>query len=358
MTTPKGPGDVVWDVTYACPLRCVHCYSESGRRPARQLNHEEMLAVADAIISLRPQSVEFAGGEPLLVRGIVEVAERIREAGVAANLYTGGWTLDRRSAEEVTRVFSRITVSVDGASAEVHDRIRGRAGSFERAMSALAFLDDLSGKRVAGGADPVDFGVDYAVLRSNLHQLEEFCRTVAPRFPHMRFLTFAAAAPSGLASREGFAGHELLGFDQLRTLVSGERVERLRSLAPRSVRVTTSDNLILMMHPNFLRRHGFPLLQVEPDGEVRAMPIYEGTVGSLLTEDAGTLWKRAVERWSDPLVVEALSAVRSMEDWAEATRRIDYHFGTDDVRRRIDRRPLYPSGDPASSPLVPSSRTA
>ncbi|WP_345402547.1 hypothetical protein [Nonomuraea salmonea] len=26
--------------------------------------------------------------------------------------------------------------------------------------------------------------------------------------------------------------------------------------------------------------------------------------------------------------MEALSAVRSMEDWAEATRRIDYHFGT------------------------------
>ncbi|MGV9386930.1 radical SAM protein [Nonomuraea sp. NPDC003707] len=339
MSTPNGPSDIVWDVTYACPLRCVHCYSESGRRPARQLNHDEMLKVADAIVSFGPRAVEFAGGEPLLVRGITEVAGRLREAGMGVNVYTGGWTLDRRSAEEVTRVFSRITVSVDGADAEVHDRIRGRAGSFERAMNALTLLNDLSEERVANGLDPVEFGVDYAVLRSNLHQLEEFCRTVAPRFPYLRFLTFAAAVPSGLASRQGFADHELLSFDQLRTLVSGEHVERLRSLAPRQVQVATSDNMVLMMHPNALRRYGFPLLQVEPDGEVRAMPIYEGTVGSLLTEDAGTLWQRAVERWSDPVVVEALSAVRSMDDWAEATRRIDYHFGTDEVRRRIDRRP-------------------
>ncbi|WP_214410885.1 radical SAM protein [Sphaerisporangium fuscum] len=350
MSTPTGPSDVVWDVTYACPLRCVHCYSESGRRPARQLSHDEMLRVADAIISLRPQSVEFAGGEPLLVRGLIEVAGRIRAAGVAVNCYTGGWTLDRRSAEEVTRVFSRITVSVDGASAEVHDRIRGRAGSFERAMNALAVLDGLSRERVAAGLGPVEFGVDYAVLRSNLHQLEEFCGTVAPRFPHLRFLAFAAAVPAGLASREGFAEHELLDFDRLRELVSG--VERLRSLAPRSVRVTASDNMILMMHPNLLKRYGFPLLQVEPDGEVRAMPMYEGTVGSLLTEDAGTLWRRAVDRWSDPLVVEALSAVRSMEDWSEATRRIDRHFGTEEDRRRIDRRPPYTSGARVSS-LVP-----
>jgi hypothetical protein len=88
---------------------------------------------------------------------------------------------------------------------------------------------------------------------------------------------------------------------------------------------------------------------VEPDGEVRAIPIYEGTVGNLLTEDVGALWEHVKERWSDPFVVEALSAVRSMEDWAEATRRIDYHFGTDEVRRRINRRPTYSLNDRTGS---------
>jgi hypothetical protein len=30
-----------------------------------------------------------------------------------------------------------------------------------------------------------------------------------------------------------------------------------------------------------------------------------------------------------------------MAQWAEAARRIDYHFGSADVRARIDRRPLF-----------------
>jgi hypothetical protein len=193
----------------------------------------------------------------------------------------------------------------------------------------------------------VTFGIDCAVMRSNLHQVEEFCAAVAPRFPHMRFLTFGAVAPSGLASRTGFTDHELLTDEELHALTGPEHAARLRSLAPSQVRVTTTDNRVLQMHPDMTRRFGFPLMQVEPDGEVRAMPAYEGTVGNLLTEDPAVLWERAVARRRDPFVVETLSSVRSMRDWAEATRRIDYHFGSDEVRRRIDRRPAYPAPAPS-----------
>ncbi|MGI5271711.1 radical SAM protein [Nonomuraea sp. CA-218870] len=331
---------MTWDITYACPLRCTHCYSESGRRPSRQLAHDEMLRVADAIVALGPESVEFAGGEPLLVRGIFEVAGRLRSAGITVNLYTGGWTLTRPMAEAATEVFSRITVSVDGATAEVHDRIRGRAGSYERAMRALALLEELAPAR------EVTFGIDCVAMRGNLHQLDEFCAAVAPRFPSLGFLIFGAVIPSGLASRPGFED-ELLTQDELRTLTDPEYVARLRALAPPTVQVMTTDNFMLQMNPGFIERYGFPMAQVEPDGEMRAMPIYEGTVGSLLEEDPLVLWERAIARWRDPFVVEALSSIRSMRDWAEATRRIDLHFGSGEVADRIRRRPAYLAVAPA-----------
>ncbi|MER6178206.1 radical SAM protein [Streptosporangium sp. NPDC001681] len=341
------PTDIIWDVTYACPLRCIHCYSESGRRPARQLSHGDMLRLADAIIAMRPDSVEFAGGEPLVVKGIYEIAEHIGRAGVTVNLYTGGWTLTPETAEEAARAFQRITVSIDGTDAEVHDRVRGRVGSFDRAMNALAMLDDIAARRAAEGGTPLIFGIDCSVVRSNFHQLADFCTDIAPRFPRMRFLNLAAAVPSGLASRPGFAETELLGNEELATLTSEEYTERLRSLAPASLAVTTSDNFILMMHPGIVASYGFPLMQIEPDGEVRAMPIYEGCVGNLLTEAPDVLWRRAVERWSDPFVVETLSPVRSMTDWAEATRRIDRRFGFPEVLTRIDRRPPWQAAQPA-----------
>ncbi|MEU1727802.1 radical SAM protein [Nonomuraea sp. NPDC005692] len=336
-----GPSDIIWDITYACPLRCVHCYSESGRRPTRQLSHEDMLEVADGIIALHPRTVEFAGGEPLLVKGIHEIAEHISQAGIEVNLYTSGWTLTAEAAQAAARVFSRITVSIDGADAATHDRIRGRSGSFDRAMNALTLLDDISRRASEHGYDPLLFGLDCVVMRGNFHQLGELCRVATSRAPHLRFLSFGAAVPSGLASRPTFADRELLTMEQLTTLMSSGHGQHLRSLVPSSVMVTVSDNFILQMNPKLVERFGFSLMQIEPDGQVRAMPVYEGTVGSLLTEDPQVLWERTVARWSDPFVVDALSGVRDWADWAAATRRIDYHFGSAEVRQRIDRRPEY-----------------
>jgi organic radical activating enzyme len=338
-----GPRDIVWDITYACPLRCVHCYSESGRRPSRQLSRDEMLRVADALVSLAPEGIVLSGGEPLLVKDLFEVTERISRAGIPVVLYTGGWTLRPWMMEDIARTVSRVSVSVDGATPEVHDRIRGRAGSFERAEKALTLLDDAARDRRAHGKEPIHFGMDCTLSQSSFHQMDAFCTIMAPRFPQMQFIWFGAAMPIGLASRVGFVDRELLSDTQVDQLATIEQLEHLQSLAPASVEVSVTDNRLLQMRPDLIASGRIPAMQVEPDGRVRAMAIYEGTVGSLLEEPPAELWKRAVARWSDPVVSETLSSVHTMKEWAEATRRIDYHFGTGDDRARIDRRPPYPS---------------
>lgn len=333
------PSDVIWDMTYACPLRCTHCYSESGRRPTRQLGRDDLLRIIDAIISLRPGGIALSGGEPLLVPGVFEVAERTQQAGIPTDVYTSGAPLRPWMIDEVARLFDRVVVSVDGATAMTHDRIRGRAGSFDGAMAALALLDRKAQEQRARGERPVRFGIDCVVLRSNFDQLDRFCTDVVPRFTELEFLWFGAAVPSGLASRVGF---ELVSDEQARQLADGGLAARLGSLAPPSVRVGCTDNRALQMHPERVANGtAFRAMQIEPDGEVRAMAIYEGTVGNIRTESAADLWRRAVERWSDPFVTSTLGAVHTMADWAEAARRIDYHFGSTQVRARIDRRPVY-----------------
>lgn len=339
---PAMPALVIWDVTYACPLRCVHCYSESGRRPARQLPHEQMLRVADAIASLNPTAVALAGGEPLLVRGLAEVAERLRATGAKVSLYTSGWRLTDEQVEMMERALDLVHVSVDGATPAVNDRIRGRAGAFEQAMAALDRLDAAAARRRAQGHPPLPFGIDYVVTRSNLGEVEAFCRDVVPRFPHLYGVSFGAAVPSGLASRPGFVAHELLDDAQADLLADPGYLARLRALVPTDAQVWTADNRILAMHPDAVAQgRTLPEMQVEPDGAVRAMAIYEGTVGNLLTEPPERVWRRAVRRWRDPVVVAALEPARGMRQWAEAVRELDRHFGTDDDRARIDRRPAY-----------------
>jgi hypothetical protein len=337
-----GPTCVIWDMTYACPLRCVHCYSESGRRATRQLSHEDMLRLADAICSIRPQVVLLSGGEPFAVKGVFDVAGRISRAGIQVDVYTSGWFLEPRMIERIPGSFNQVTVSLDGATPDVHDRIRGRSGSFDRAMNALAMLDGAAREQRTSGAGRLDFGIDCVMIRSNFHQMGEFCTSIAPRFPELGHLLFGAAVPSGLANRTGFAADELLSDDQIRVLGDAEHLWRLRSLSPPSVRVDTTDNRALQMRPDLIAQGMFfPAMQIEPDGEVRAMPIYEGSVGNILTRSPAELWQKAVARWSDPFVVETLSPVRTMKEWAAAARRIDNRFGSSEVLARIDRRPRY-----------------
>ncbi|GAA0366302.1 radical SAM protein [Streptomyces blastmyceticus] len=339
MSLSAGPEVIVWDTTYACPLRCSHCYSESGRRPTRQLHPPDMLRVTDALISLGPRVVALSGGEPLVVRGIFEVAERLRRAGVKTSVNTSGWVMSRSVAERLAEAFDEVIVSLDGATAEVHDRIRGRAGSFGRVMTALGMLDDVARRRRAEGARRLRFGIDCVVIRSNIGQLERFATDIARRFPELHTLAFNAAVPEGLAGRPEFCRYELLDHDMVVRMAGEEQLRRLRELAPPTVTVFTTDNFHLAMNPQRVaQRTDTRLMQVEPDGEVRGIPAYEGTVGSLLDVPAKELWERTLARLDDPFVIETLSAVHTVEDWAEAARRMDHHFASPEDRARIARR--------------------
>ncbi|MCK2240629.1 MULTISPECIES: radical SAM protein [unclassified Crossiella] len=334
------PNVLIWDMTFACPLRCYHCYTESGRRPARSLAAPELMKVADALISLGAELITLCGGEPLTLRPIVEVARRLRAGGLRVYVYTSGWNTKPALLDQLAGAVDKIVVSVDGPDAATHDRIRGRAGSFEHCMRTLGLLNDRVEQDLAAGRTPLRFGIDYVVVRSNYDQLDRMCAEVVPRFSSLETLSFGAVVPTGLASRPSFVEQELVSDEQAAELILPATRERLRAAAPAWVEVDTTDNFEVQMNPKYLADNpDFRPMEIEPDGAVRGMPIYEGTVGSLLTEDPVELWRRSRARWTDPFVLDCLSRIHTRRDWAEAIRQIDRHFGTPEVRARIDARP-------------------
>ena len=334
------PRFIVWDITYACPLRCTHCYSESGRRASKQLKTEDLYRVADAMIAAQPEAVILAGGEPLVVKDIFLVMQRMVNAGVNIVLYTAGWHISPNMLPMLMDLCTTVIVSIDGATAQVHDRIRGRANSFDRAINSLAKLNQKVHERKQEGKRCPLLGIDYVVMQSNFHQLRPFCVDIVPRFSELSTVSFGAVIPTGLASRPTFVAQEVLSNDQVHFLCQYE--EELQSLTPPSVDISTTDNLNFQLHPELLAQGvDLPAMQVEPDGKVRAMPIYEGTIGSLLNESLPVLWERAIAQWSHPFVVEKLTPATNGELWAEATRSIDQEFGSTEDLARIARRPSY-----------------
>jgi MoaA/NifB/PqqE/SkfB family radical SAM enzyme len=296
-----------------------------------------MLRLADVLVAMRPKSVQISGGEPMLVRDLFEVAARIRAGGVRLAIYLSGFGVDDEAARRLAQLFSWIHVSVDGGDSRSHDAIRGRRGSFDEAMAALAALDRAGAEVERERKKRVSFGIDCTIVRSNWKELDRFCTELSPRFPRLRFLNLRVALASGLSTRESYAERELLTEEEMAFVAEPELAARLRSITPASVERVSVENALL---PPMDGKPASPpeLMHVEPDGLVRGMPLYEGTVGNLLEEPAETLWQRSLARHADPFVTSALSGIRDMREWAAAARKIDQHFAAPQDLLRISRR--------------------
>jgi uncharacterized Fe-S cluster-containing radical SAM superfamily protein len=348
--------NVNWELTYACQLRCTHCCTESGRRASAKLPRERLLEIADLLAGSGVKSVQLTGGEPLLVPELFEIAERLRRADIELHLYTNGIAIPSANASELVRLFTCVHVSMDGPSASVHDPIRGRAGSFDACMAGLAVLDEAATR---AARPDFWFGVDCTVIQSNFPHLEAFCTDVVSRFPSLKFMVFGAGIPSGLATRRSFAERELLGPGQLSTLRDAAFAARLQAAAPSSVRVIVTDNFVFQMHPQLVREGNSKsdALEIGPEGGVRGMIIYEGVVGNILEDSLDVICQRAEQRFNDPFVLEVLSGVKTMIEWAEAARQIDMRFASEADRKRIASRADH-TGHPdvRSLPRLRSSR--
>lgn len=326
---------VIWDLTYACPLRCIHCYSESGRRPARMLDRERMRRVAEVIVAIGPERVSFSGGEPLLAPWWDEAARLLREAGIPVTVFASGWVMDESVARRLSESVTAVTVSVDGPDERTHDAIRGRAGSYRRAMAALDRLNRVKLARTEGAEPCFRLGVDYTVTRSGNGDLGEFVATVTSRFPNLDYVRFGAVMPVGLGQETGFVDAELLSDKELEALVDAE--PELISRASNGIGVSVTDvRSFLPTSP--LSVEGEGIAQIEPDGQLRAFACYEAKVGNVLDEPIGVLWDRALAWRARPFVREQTNSVHSLTDWARAARILDRRYGSEADKVRIARR--------------------
>lgn len=327
---------VIWDLTYACPLRCVHCFTESGnRRPAETLAREDMLKVLDAILRVKPNRVIFSGGEPLGVRWSLDAASALHDAGIPVHVYSSGWIMDRARAERIAETITGVIISIDGADPVVNDAVRGRAGAFERAHRALGILSEAKAEREQAGGSCFSLGIDYTVTRQGFENIERFVEETTSKFPELDFVRFGAVVPEGVAQEEAFVASQVLTGDELEALASSQA--RLAEHACNGVDVQVADVRFLLAG-NELSEEGESLAHIEASGQLRAFTTFEAKVGSVLEEPLDVLWQRALAWRADPYVAAQRQSIRSFQDWGRVTRTLDRRYGSAADRERISRR--------------------
>jgi heme b synthase len=161
----KAPRLVAWEVTRACNLACVHCRAAAVTQPdPGQLTTAEGFKLIDQIADLGQETILIlTGGEPMMRGDIFDLAARATEKGLRAVMAPNGTLITPETAIRMKESgIQRISVSIDGATPEDHDRFRGVKGAFERLMEGLGYA------RAAG----LDFQVNTTVTRQNLPQIQ------------------------------------------------------------------------------------------------------------------------------------------------------------------------------------------
>src|ERR1700761_5120232 len=94
------PVHVVWEITLACDLKCLHCGSRAGRPRPDELSTRECLDVVDKIAALGAREISLIGGEAYLRRDWTEIVRAIRSHGINCSMQTGGRNLNAHRIAE------------------------------------------------------------------------------------------------------------------------------------------------------------------------------------------------------------------------------------------------------------------
>jgi SynChlorMet cassette radical SAM/SPASM protein ScmF len=134
-------------LTEGCNLACSHCYlapkfdPDGKRHPVLPLKLFK-IAIKEAL-PLGLSGVKLSGGEPLLHPDILTILDILNQEKLSLVMETNGVLSNAKTIKAIARLDnSFVSVSLDGADKKTHDKIRGVAGAFNKATTAIRTFAD------------------------------------------------------------------------------------------------------------------------------------------------------------------------------------------------------------------------
>ncbi len=129
---------VMWNITRECNLSCKHCYMDARSPHPDEWTLDEGIRFIDEMARLEMPMLIVTGGEPLMSKNFFPFAFHAKEKGVRMVISTNGTLITPEVAVLLAEADIRyVGVSVDAATAEMHDAFRGVTGAFDRAMDGI-----------------------------------------------------------------------------------------------------------------------------------------------------------------------------------------------------------------------------
>src|SRR5690606_13596797 len=136
--------EMLWlELTNQCNLACSHCYAESGPHTGSQdtLSADEYRCLLDEASEANCRRVQFIGGEPTLHPSLIPMINHARLRGFSSiEVFSNLLRLSEAQIECFKKNAVSVATSLYGPTAEIHEGITLRQGSFKRTVANIARL--------------------------------------------------------------------------------------------------------------------------------------------------------------------------------------------------------------------------
>jgi radical SAM protein with 4Fe4S-binding SPASM domain len=272
------PRSVSLEMTYACNLRCKHCYVEAGAKQDGELNTTEMLGLLEKLKAAGIKEINVTGGEPLVRNDIFEILD-YSFSNFKTVLLTNGYGINEGIGQKLSKYRNMLVqLSLDGANAKTHDHLRGIDGSFDRVLNAMELLSKNGLRAVAS----------MTVTSFNLDQIEDVLK-IAKENGAIRFRA-GPIIPSGRAKE--------LNWNLSREDMSKfkDKIKELHEKYKNEIFVDAGDTILTEDEKEFVQTlkncgAGYKLVAIAPNGDVRpcaGLPsdvFYQGNICRESAED-------------------------------------------------------------------------
>ena len=125
----------------SCNYRCPYCYA-AGTHDNEELPVEVAESAIRQAATLGARKIVVLGGEPLLCKELPHYIELISSLGMGAEIFTNGALITPERAAFFREHGCRVVVKLNSLRPEVQERLTGVPGALDKAMHAIATLQE------------------------------------------------------------------------------------------------------------------------------------------------------------------------------------------------------------------------
>lgn len=287
-----------FELTHRCNVFCKHCYNNSGINNNLEdaMTPEKWKEFCRYIVSKGGIfECVISGGEPLLLgNDLFDIMDILHDDGTYFLLITNGFLLTDEKVKRLAKYrYKWIQISIDGATAEYHDKFRQRKGSWQNAVNGAFMVSSMG----------LPLTIAHSVSAQNLKDVDSMCD-----------LAYELGASNLILGEISLSGRTyenqnlLLNESEQEYLI--DRIEYNTNRFRGKMQIQRNMNERLQYESQV----GVPCggLIIRPDGNIRLDCMTPFVLGNILEDDFEEVWQnKGIHVWERPEIREYYEHINS-----------------------------------------------